>query len=83
MLPVIHKLMTCVISLSFKRKLLVVKYCSFKIINTTISSVMKHLLAFQPVEVKQNQHFVNHTNFFFLVLRISVCHRPDLWQLLQ
>lgn len=25
---------------------------------------------------------MNHTNFF-LVLRVSVCHRPDLWQLLQ
>lgn len=47
-----------VISLPFKNKLFEVKYCSFKIINTAVSSVMKPLLPFHPVEVK-HKHGMN------------------------
>lgn len=49
----------------FKSKLSQVKYCSFKIVNAAIPSVMKLFIPFQPVGVEQKQHSANHTNFFF------------------
>lgn len=83
MLPVKHKLMTCKVLFlcHLKANFLKSNICSFKILNT-VPSVMKPLLPFQPVEVKQKHHCANDTNFV-LVLHISVCQRPYLWQLLQ